>query len=143
MSSELDDVISNYLDSYIGSFNASNYEKASSYYNEPCVSISATGTIIMSTRRDVSEFLSTMSARLRGEGFDHSEWSGPKKVIVLDEKGLVLASCGCKRLRKDGSSIEEFTATYTLRKGESSTSSKDQRWLVSAIHHHPLSTQLK
>lgn len=136
MLSALEDEISTHLDAYISSFNARDYEKASSYYKEPAVAISAAGTIIMQTQREVSEFLSTTSARLREDGFDHSVWSGPKKVIVLDEAGLLLASCGCRRLRKDGSSIEEFTATYTMGKG-------DQGWRIAAILQHPLATQLK
>jgi hypothetical protein len=127
--------ISTQLDTYIAAFNLGSYTTAASNYHEPAVSISAQGVSILPLRKDLAYFLSGTVERLKKDGFDHSEWAGPKKIIVLDE-GLVLASCGCKRLRKDGTSCEEFTATYTLRKS-------GEGWLIAAIHHHPLETQLK
>lgn len=87
----------------------------------------------------MAEFLAATVAKLREDRFHHSEWMGEKTIIVLEddgEKGLVMASCGCKRVREDGTSCEEFTATYTLRKVEG-------KWLIVSIHQHPLSTQLK
>lgn len=129
--------ISQLLDVYIGHFNKGEFDKAASNYHEPAVSFSAGSVSILPGRKDLESFLSTTVDRLRRDGFDHSEWAGPKKIIVLDDKGLVLASCTCKRLRKDGTSCEEFTATYTLRKTD------NHGWLIAAIHHHPLETQLK
>lgn len=127
--------LSHQLDEYISAFNAGDFVFAASHYNEPAVAISVAGVTILPARKDLAAFLSTTVDRLRKDGFDHSEWMGPKKVIILDEH-LVLASCTCKRLRTDLSSCEEFTATYTLRKTE-------QGWLIAAIHQHPVETQLK
>jgi ketosteroid isomerase-like protein len=136
----LEATISQQLDTYIGAFNAGDYSTAASNYHEPAVSIGADAVTILPARKDLSNFLSSTVERLRKDGFDHSEWAGPKKVVVLEntpERGLILASCTCKRLRKDGTSCEEFTATYTLRKTD------EQGWLIAAIHHHPTETQLK
>ena len=127
--------ISQQLDAYIAAFNAGDFATASSHYNEPAISISASAVTMFPARKDLSDLFSSIVERRRKDGFDHSEWAGPKKVIVLDE-GLVLASCACKRLRKDGSSCEEFTATYTLRKAE-------QGWLIAAIHQHAIEMQFK
>lgn len=130
--------ISTLLNAYLHSFNTSSYTEASTYYHEPAIAISATGTILLPTRPGIATFLSNTVTRLQQDSFDHSEWIGFKKIIILEddgEKGLVLASCGCKRVRKDGSSCEEFTATYTLRRVEGS-------WLIVSIHQHPLSTRL-
>lgn len=127
--------ISQQLDTYIAAFNTGDFTTAASNYHEPAVSISAGGVAILPARRDLAKFLSGTVERLKKDGFDYSEWAGPKRIIVLDE-GLVLASCTCKRLRGNGSSCEEFTATYTLRK-------TGEGWLIAAIHQHPVETQLK
>jgi hypothetical protein len=127
--------ISSQLDTYIAAFNAGSYTTAASNYHEPAVSISGKSFSTLPLRKDLATFLFRTVERLKKDGFDHSEWAGPKKIIVLDE-ALVLASCSCKRLRGDGTSCEEFTATYTLRK-------TGEGWLIAAIHHHPLETQLK
>lgn len=134
---DLQKLISDLLDTYIASFNAGDYAKAASYYSEPSVGIAAGSPVtVMGTHKDRVDVLESTVARLREDGFEHSEWGGPKTIIVLDPEGLVLASCACKRLRRDGTSVEEFTATYTLRKEGSG-------WKIVAIHHHPFETQLK
>lgn len=132
--------IAEQLDSYIGAFNAGDFSTAAANYHEPAMAISANAVTILPARKDFSNFLSSTVERLRKDGFDHSEWAGPKKIIVLEntpESGLVLSSCTCKRLRKDATTCEEFTATYTLRK------TSDQGWLIVAIHQHPIATQLQ
>jgi len=134
-STALEAQLSQQLDTYIAAFNAGDFSRAASNYNEPAVAISSAGVTIMPARKDLASFLSATVDRLRKDAFDHSEWASPKKLIFLDE-GLVLASCTCKRLRKDGTSCEEFTATYTLRKAE-------EGWLIASIHQHPKETQLK
>lgn len=129
--------ISDLLDAYIASFNAGDYAKAASYYSEPSVAISASSVTVMGTLQDRINVLESTVSRLREQGFKHSEWGGPKKVIVMDEKGLTLASCSCKRLRKDGSSVEKFTATYTLSKlGK-------EEWKIVSIYQHPFDMQLR
>lgn len=131
--------ISTLLDAYIKAFNASDYTTASTYFHEPALVVSASGVAVLPSTSDVTNELVATVTELREDDFHHSEWIGEKTIIVLEnegEKGLLMASCGCKRVRKDGSSCEEFTATYTLRKvgGE---------WLIVTILKHPLSTQLK
>lgn len=140
--------ISNHLTTYLTAFNTSNFTTASKYYHTPSIAISATGVTILPSPTEISTLLSTTVDRLKKtNGFDHSEWIGEKTIIVLEdddgggdndggERGLVMASCGCKRVRKDGSVCEVFTATYTLRKVEG-------EWLIVSVHQHPLSTQLK
>lgn len=135
--SSLESQISDHLDTYISYFNKSDFANAAAYYHEPAVAISSGGVSILPGRKDLQDYFATTVKRLREDGFDHSEWGGPKKIIVLDEKGLVLASCTCKRLRKDGTSCETFTATYTLRNVDG------HGWLIAAIHHHPFENQLK
>lgn len=139
MTSPLSSQISHLLNTYLSTFNNSSFTTASKYYHCPATAISASGIVILPAPSDMAEFLSTTVDRLKTNGFDHSEWVGGKTIIVLEddgEKGLVMASCGCKRVWKDGTSCEDFTATYTLRKVEG-------KWLIVSIHQHPLSTQLK
>jgi ketosteroid isomerase-like protein len=138
MSSQADlhDHISSLLDTYIGKFNDGNLSGAASHYDEPATGISAGSVTVFLTHQDWLGMIEATVERLKNDGWDHSDWGGPKKIILLDEKGLVLASCPCKRLRKDGSSVEEFTATYTLRKD------KSHGWLIAAIHSHPFGTNL-
>lgn len=133
--------ISDILESYISKFNNNDLAGAASYYDEPAVIISAEGVKLMPAQKDyVSTFTETVK-RLKSEGWDHSEFIGEKGIAVLDgDKGLVLASCPCKRLRKDGSSVEEFTATYTLRKKQAD---EGEGWLIASIHHGPFGTVLK
>ena len=129
--------ISQLLDIYSSKFNNGDFEEVASHYHEPAVAITAGSVVILPARKDLPNFLSEHAGRRRKNGYSHSEFVGPKKIIVLDEKGLVIASCGCKVVREDGTSGEEFTATYTLRKTD------DQKWLIAAIHQHPFETQLK
>jgi ketosteroid isomerase-like protein len=126
----LQNYISELLDVYIGKFNRGDITGAASYYHEPAVQISVEGVQVFPERQNMAQMFTSAVERLRKDGWDHSEWAGPKKIIVLDKKGLVLASCPCKRLRADGTSCEEFTATYTLRK-------VDQDWRIAALHHSP------
>ncbi|TID20110.1 hypothetical protein E2P81_ATG07417 [Venturia nashicola] len=136
--SPLSTQISTILNTYLSAFNTADYKTASKHYHSPAMAISASGVTILPSPCQMADLLSATVTKLKEDNFDHSEWVGEKKIIVLEdegEKGLVMASCGCKRVRKDGSSCEEFTATYTLRKvrGE---------WLIVSIHQHPLNTQL-
>lgn len=135
--SALETQLSQQLDSYISAFNRGDFSTAASHYHSPAITISSGSVTVLHSREDVASLLSATVDRLRKDGFDHSEWAGPKKMIVLDD-GLVLVSCVCKRLRKDGSSCQEFSATYTLRKMET-----DGEWLIVAIHQHEVGTQLK
>lgn len=129
--------ISDLLDNYIASFNARDYSQAASYYSDPSTAISALSVNVMGDQDDRIAMIKSIATRLRQNGVDHSAWAGPKKIIVLDEKGLVLASCPCKRLRNDGSSFEEFTATYSLSK------LNGQDWKIASVHQHPFETQLR
>ncbi len=129
--------ISQLLDVYSNKFNNGDFEEVASNYHEPAIAITAGSVAILPARKDLPKFLSELAERRRKNGWERSEFAGPKKIIVLDEKGLVLASCYCKMVREDGTSYEEFTATYTLRKTD------DQKWLIAAIHQHPVETQLK
>ena len=134
--SNLETQLSDQLDTYIAAFNARNFQSAASHYHEPAVAISAAaGVTILPKRVDLAAFLSSTVERLVKDGFDHSEWMGPKKLIVLGE-GLVLVSCACKRLRGDGTSCEEFAVIYTLRK-------EGEQWRIAAIHQHDLGMQVK
>lgn len=136
LNTSVEDKISAQLDAYIANFNAGKYVEAASNYHEPAVTFSAQAVTVLPRKEDMAQYFSQTVEGLRKDGFDHSEWAGPKNIIVLDP-GLVLASCACKRLRKDGSSCQEFTATYTMRKNE------DGHWQIAAIHSHPLETQLR
>jgi ketosteroid isomerase-like protein len=127
--------LSTLLDTYISSFNARNFSAAALYYSSPAVSISASSSTILPSREDLAAFLSDIVTRLEKDGFDHSEWTAPKKVIVLDE-GLVLVSTACKRVRGDGTSCEEFGVTYTLRR-------EGERWLIVGILHGSIEGRLR
>ena len=129
--------ISQLLDVYSSSFNNGDFEEAASNYHEPAIALTAGSVAILPARKDLPNFFSGVVERRRKDGYKHAKFAGPKKIIVLDEKGLVLASCHCKIVREDGTAYEEFTATYTLRKTD------DQKWLIAAIHQHPLETQLQ
>lgn len=133
--------ISDLLESYISKFNNNDLAGAASFYDEPAVVIAAEGVKLMPARKDYVSMFTETVARLKSEGWDHSEFIGEKSIAILDaEKGLVLASCPCKRLKKDGSSVEEFTATYTLRKKQNG---EGDGWLIASIHHGPFGTVLK
>ena len=131
---ELSKTISDLLETYIATFNRQDLPGAASYYDEPAFIISASGAKLMPARKDyVSVFTETVQ-RLKDSGWDHSEFIGEKGINVMQddsEGALVMASCPCQRLRKDGSSVEEFTASYTLRRGG------DRGWLIVGIHHSP------
>lgn len=137
---ELKNRISDLLEEYISTFNHQDLPGAASYYDEPAFIIAATGVKLMPARKDyVSTFTETVE-RLRSEGWDHSEFIGEKDIRIFQddsEGALVLASCPCKRLKEDGTSVEEFTASYTLRRGG------ERGWLILGIHHSPFPTELR
>lgn len=129
--------ISSLLDSYIATFNTSDLPAASSYYTFPLALISSTsGTTVLHSPADlIATFTSTLT-RLKADGWTTSEYVGAKSIAVLveDDAGarLVVASCPCRRLRGDGSVVEEFTAVYTLRwvgEGEAD----EGRWGICAL----------
>jgi ketosteroid isomerase-like protein len=130
---QLEDQISQTLDNYITAFNASDFKGASSYYDTPCAIISSSGLAISSSQEQLENLFSTVVSGLKQRGFDHSEWIGEKKVVMLEDgrkgKGLLMASGDFKRLRKDGSSVEEWRASYTFRKvaGE---------WKICTVHQY-------
>jgi ketosteroid isomerase-like protein len=134
--------ISDLLEIYISSFNACDLEAAASYYDEPAFAISSSGASLLPSRADrASSFRSTVE-RLKSEGWDHSEFIGEKAIVELGE-GLVLASCPCKRLKADGGSVEEFTATYTLRKLGGKDGKEGRGWVIVGIHHGEFGVKLK
>lgn len=143
---ELTSHISTLLESYISAFNAGDLAAAASYYDEPAVVISAgSGVTLLPARKDyVDTFAETMK-RLKAEGWVRSEFVGEKSIVTLVDggddagkgKGLVVASCPCKRLRGDGSSVEEFTAIYTLRRADG------EGWVICSIHHGEFGRVLK
>lgn len=124
--------ISALLDSYIATFNAGDLAAAAAFYDEPAAIITAaSGTTVLRSHKDfVHAFTGTLD-RLKADGWVSSEYVGPKSIVVLveGETGLLVASCPCRRLRADGSSVEEFTAVYTLRGVGSG------RWVICSIHH--------
>ncbi|KIW80066.1 hypothetical protein Z517_06681 [Fonsecaea pedrosoi CBS 271.37] len=124
------------LDNYLRTFNARDFAGVAKFYDEPFASISRAGVSVVRDHKAAEDLLVSTVERLKKDGFSNSVWAAPKKVIVLDEAGLVLVSCPCRRLRQDGTLCEQFTATYTLRKTD------DQRWLIVAIHTHPFTDQL-
>jgi ketosteroid isomerase-like protein len=137
---ELKKRISNLLEEYISTFNRQDLPGAASYYDEPAFIIAASGAKLMPARKDYVSIFTETVERLRSEGWDHSEFIGEKDIRILQddsEGALVLASCPCKRLKKDGSSVEDFTASYTLRRGG------EKGWLILGIHHSPFPPQLR
>lgn len=133
----LESQIADLLDTYLSTFNAGDFTTASRYYDQPSVAVGASGLAIFQTREDFAGLLASTVTRLKRVGFDRSEWVGEKQITVLEDdgfKGLVTASCVCKRLKEDGSSCEEFTVVYTLRRVEG-------QWLIVAILQHPVETK--
>lgn len=125
--------ISSLLDAYITTFNDSDLAAAATYYDAPTAIISAsTGTTLLPSHADfIATFTATLN-RLKADGWTRSEYVGEKTLVVLVADALVLASCPCRRLRGDGSCVEEFTAVYTLRRvGEGEA----RKWLICAIQH--------
>ncbi|RVX68465.1 hypothetical protein B0A52_07465 [Exophiala mesophila] len=124
------------LDNYLHNFNSGHFDEVANYFYAPFMSIALESVSVLHDRTDIKNSLITTVERLKKDGFHHSEWSAPKKIVVLDGAGLVLASCRFRRLRQDGTLCEQFTATYTLRKAN------DQEWLIVAVHLHPFATPL-
>jgi hypothetical protein len=120
--SPIQSYISNLLDTYLSAFNHGDY---------PCATISSHSIKIYTTRQDFIDTITSAVSRLRECGWDHSEWGAAKKIVVLEGDGLVIASCPCRRVREDGSAVEEFTASYTFRRTEG------EEWLIVAVHHLP------
>jgi len=134
MASVIESEISVLLDTYLAAFNKGDFTTCAEYYHEPAVAITSSGLTHLPARSDLATFLETTVKRLRKEGFEKSEWIGEKRVEVLEddgEKGLVMVKCGCKRVREDGTSIEEFGVAYTLRRVVG-------RWEIISIHQYPL-----
>lgn len=125
------------LDDYLTNFNNGDFVAAASIWHEPTLGVSAAAVSLVPSRKDLENYLQTTVAKLREDGFDHAEWVGPKKVIVLDEKGVVLVCCNLSRLRKNGTSIEEFTVTYSLRRDN------DHGWQIAAFHQHATGVPLQ
>jgi hypothetical protein len=138
--------ISDLLETYITAFNTQSLSVAASYYDEPAFTISSSGASLLPSRSDRAASFKSTVARLKSEGWDHSEFIGEKSVVELGE-GLVLASCPCQRLRGDGGVVEEFTATYTLRRlkaGEEGERGEEGReWVIVGIHHGEFGVKLK
>jgi ketosteroid isomerase-like protein len=124
------------LDDYLSKFNRRDLAAAAAYYHDPMQVISALSVDLVHGPREMEESFKATMKRLESEGFDHSEWTAPKQIAVLDEKGLVLICCHVSRLKKDGSSLEDLTVTYTLRKSDS------QGWQIVAMHRNATGTSL-
>lgn len=120
------------LDQYIDNFNKGELHKAAAIYHNPTMKITQETVELIHGPEDLYKYLVDTTKSLEEENWDHAEWVGPRKEIVLDNKGLVLACRNGTRFRKDGSTILNFTVTYTLRKAD------NQDWQIVAYHLHPV-----
>ncbi|QDS76893.1 hypothetical protein FKW77_003968 [Venturia effusa] len=87
MPTDLKHQITTLLNTYLATFNASDYATASKYYYSPSIAISASGVLLLPAAADMASFLSTTVSRLKVDGFDHSEWIGEKAIVVLEDEG--------------------------------------------------------
>lgn len=104
-----------FYDRYIAAWNAQDFPAVADCYAEPAMFLLPTATVSLPDRAAMIAMLETLFARLRGEGFSHSEFDS--LTVKPCGEGIAIADARTvRRLRGDGTAIETIDAHYVLRK---------------------------
>jgi len=102
-------------------------EAVASFYHVPCMALSPQGVTVMTTSEEVRAFFRTMRTALQARHYARSERGALEVKLLSDQTALV--STRVKRYATDGKELEQFGATYLVRK-------TDAGWkiVVTTIH---------
>lgn len=108
---------------YLECWNRRDLVGAAACYDEPVMFISPTDTACLPDRKALSAFFETMFTSLEADGFSHSS-IGTINATLCREGLATVDTTLVRRVRKDGSFIEELDAHYVMRK-------RDGEWRLS------------
>lgn len=108
---------------YLDCWNARDLVGAAACYDEPVLFISPTNTAALADHQALVGFFETIVAELEADGFSHSSIATINATLCRDGLATV-DTTGVRRVRKDGSFIEEMDAHYIMRK-------RDGEWRLS------------
>ena len=133
MAEDRESVIKTYED-YFLAFQSLDPEVVVPYYHSPCLFVSPQGVLASTSATDTRALLAQMMKGLEARGYARSE-HGPLGVKALSGYDALL-STRVVRYKSDDTEIEQFGATYTLRKS-------DTGWKIAVLVVHDSNTVLK
>jgi ketosteroid isomerase-like protein len=118
---------------YLNAFVSLDADRASTYFNEPFMFVTAANTSAFATRAEVAAWLKPGLSQLKERGYARSEWA-PLRVKALGD-GVVIASARAIRYKTDGTELETIGATYLVRRATDG-------WRIAVLTAHPASMAL-
>jgi hypothetical protein len=97
-----------------GSMYATDVEVAATSWTEPAIAILPHQMIILKTRADVVNFLSSSLVRLKSLNYSHTE--STRSEIKMLNASTALYAVAMNRMKSDGTFLEEAGATYVFQK---------------------------
>ena len=125
------DAIGRTYDEYFQVFQTLGAEAVASFYHVPCMALAPQGVTVMTTSEEVRALFRTMRTALQARDYVRSE-RGPLQVRRLSDQ-IALVSTRVMRYATDGKELEQFGATYLVRK-------TDAGWKIAVITIHDAST---
>jgi len=115
MPETVDAEIAAFYDRYIAAWNAQDFPAVAACYAEPAMFVLPDATVSLPDRAATIAMLESLVARLRAEGFSHSEFAC--LTVKPCGPGTAIADAGAvRRLRADGTAIDTIDAHYVLRR---------------------------
>ena len=121
------DAIRRTYDEYFQVFQTLRPEAVATFYHVPCMALSPQGVVVMTTTEEVRALFRTMRTTLQERRYGRSEYRGLQVKLLSDQTALV--STRVVRYATDGKELEQFGATYILRK-------TDDGWKIAVITIH-------
>ncbi|MEQ3727371.1 MAG: nuclear transport factor 2 family protein [Tateyamaria sp.] len=103
------------FDSYLSRWNARDFPRMASLFTEPTIYMTESGPLPIASRQEMEAMFRNKFAELDDEGFDHTEIGGIT-VSQCDAKTAFLEMNQVRRLRSDGSAMDELDAIYVCSK---------------------------
>jgi ketosteroid isomerase-like protein len=125
------DAIRRTFTEYFQVFQTLRPEAVASFYHVPCLALSPQGVTVMTTSEEVRALFRTMRTALQARHYARSE-RGDLQVKVLSGQ-TALVSTRVARYATDGKELEQFGATYLLRK-------TDAGWKIAVLTIHDASS---
>jgi hypothetical protein len=122
------------LDAYVTAFNDGDYARTESFCNFPTMFIYEDRVDHWTDAAEARRMIDLLLVDLKDRNFGRSVYRD-RTIIPLSPK-LALASFRCNRVDQDDNVLDDFAATYTLRKA-------DDGWKIVTCCIHPPETRLK
>jgi len=113
------------FDTYLSRWNARDFPGMASLFTEPTIYLTESGPLPVASRQEIEAMFRKKFADMDKAGFDHTEIGGIT-VSQCDATTAFLEMNRVRRLRSDGSAMDELDAIYVCSK-------TDEGWRLAVV----------